>query len=134
MAKDNIANHSLRLNLNNEQHLRVHKVLKDLNISIHKSLNQFLVEAVDFYVKSFNEEDLTNQALMQKQEGDRYITRVDLLEIKKEIHDEVKDEIIRLFGIVMTGGQAISLSLKGKEDETRSEEDSIMLDLADRWG
>lgn len=58
MPKENIAGFSLRLNLDNEQHMRIYKVLHDLNVDIHKSKNQFMVEALDFYLRSFEEDDL----------------------------------------------------------------------------
>lgn len=50
MGKELIVNHSLRLNLANEQHRRVEKVLSDLNTDVHKSLNQFTIEALDHYI------------------------------------------------------------------------------------
>lgn len=135
MARDNITNHSMRLNLNNEQHLRVHNVLKDLNTSIHKSINQFLVEAVDFYVKSFEDDEVTNEAVRHKQNGQEIITRSDLLEIKRELHDEMKDELIRVFGAAIIGGKTISFPMKRQDDlELSTEDDSIMADLAAKWG
>ena len=51
MGKGNIVYHSLRMNLDNEQHRRVHAVLADLNTDIHKSVNQFLVDAADAYIR-----------------------------------------------------------------------------------
>ena len=50
MAKPNICYHNVRINLDNEQHCRVHRVLSKLNKKIHKSVNQFIVDAVDFYI------------------------------------------------------------------------------------
>ena len=55
----NVANHSLRLNLDNEQHRRVERVLADLNLDVHKSINQFLVEAVDCYIRKLEGTELT---------------------------------------------------------------------------
>lgn len=55
MARSNVANHSLRLNLDNEQHRRVEKVLAGLNLDVHKSINQFLVEAADAYISRFQD-------------------------------------------------------------------------------
>ena len=43
MARSNVANHSLRLNLDNEQHRRVEKVLAGLNLDVHKSINQSIL-------------------------------------------------------------------------------------------
>ena len=48
MGKSNICYHNVRLNLDNEQHCRVHRILAELNTEIHKSVNQFIVDAVEF--------------------------------------------------------------------------------------
>lgn len=45
--KDNIVYHNMRMNLDNEQHRRIHMVLTDLNTNVHKSVNQFLIDATD---------------------------------------------------------------------------------------
>ena len=48
MGKSNIVFRSYRLNLDNEQQRRVNKVLAELNTDIHKSVNQFITDAIDF--------------------------------------------------------------------------------------
>lgn len=135
MAKDNIANHSMRLNLRNEQHLRVHNVLKDLNPNIHKSANQFMVNAMDFYIRSFENETLTNEAVNRKQGERVYITNEDLEEVRKEMRSEMKDEIIRILGVALVGGQMISIPSKKQEVSTEKlEEDTLMSELVSKWG
>lgn len=62
MAKPNIVYRSYRLNLDNEQHRRVNGVLAGLNTDIHKSVNHFVTEAVDFYVENFGKENLLKDA------------------------------------------------------------------------
>ena len=64
MAKPNICYHNVRINLDNEQHCRVHRVLSKLNKKIHKSVNQFIVDAVDFYIGSMNDENLVEDAVV----------------------------------------------------------------------
>ena len=86
MARSNVANHSLRLNLDNEQHRRVEKVLAGLNLDVHKSINQFLVEAADAYISRLEGSDLTYEDVPKKEEV-RYITRDDLEELRREIKD-----------------------------------------------
>lgn len=75
MARSNVANHSLRLNLDNEQHRRVEKVLAGLNLDVHKSINQFLVEAADAYISRLEGSDLTYEDVPKKEEV-RYITNL----------------------------------------------------------
>ncbi len=93
MARSNVANHSLRLNLDNEQHRRVEKVLANLNLDVHKSINQFLVEAVDVYIRKLEGNDLVYEDI-QKQEKSPYMTRKDMDELGKEIKDELQKEMI----------------------------------------
>lgn len=93
MARSNVANHSLRLNLDNEQHRRVEKVLVNLNLDVHKSINQFLVEAVDEYIRKLEGNDLIYEDI-QKEEKSRYMTRNDMDELGKEIKDELQKEMI----------------------------------------
>lgn len=53
--------HNVRCSVNNPQHVYVHKILNDLNLDIYKSRNQFIIDAIEFYSKSLNQEDLTQQ-------------------------------------------------------------------------
>ncbi|KAI4449296.1 hypothetical protein C823_003825 [Eubacterium plexicaudatum ASF492] len=103
MAKPNICYHNVRINLDNEQHCRVHRVLSKLNKKIHKSVNQFIVDAVDFYINSMNDENLVEDAVEQKKNAG-YITRDDLDGIRAELKNEVKNEIIMLLGAALGAG------------------------------
>jgi len=67
MPKENITSFNFRLNLDNEQHLRVYKIFHNLNVDIHKSKNQFIVDALDFYIRSFEEEDFSLMKKTQRQ-------------------------------------------------------------------
>ncbi len=84
MAKSNICYHNVRLNLDNEQHCRVHKILAELNTEIHKSVNQFIVDAVDFYIRSLNDESLVKETGEPKKNAG-YITREDLDGIRSDV-------------------------------------------------
>ena len=50
MGKQNVVKHSLRLNLHNEQHRKIQRVFEGLNKEVHKSENQFMIKAMDFYI------------------------------------------------------------------------------------
>lgn len=144
MAKSNICYHNVRLNLDNEQHCRVHKVLAELNTDIHKSVNQFIVDAVDFYIRSLNDESLVKETGEPKKNAG-YITREDLDSIRSDLKNEVKNEIIMLLGAALgagtvrvvegaTGrGSMDSTAMKAAED-TKEAEDPTMMELVDNWG
>ena len=145
MAKSNICYHNVRLNLDNEQHCRIHKVLAELNTEIHKSVNQFIVDAVDYYIRSLNDESLVKGAGEQKKEAG-YITREDLDGIRSELKNEVKNEIIMLLGAALGGGAArvaeggmgrMVMETVAKETAasiTEEPEDPTMMELVDNWG
>lgn len=138
MAKGNIVYHSLRMNLDNEQHRRVHQVLAKLNTEIHKSVNQFLIDAADFYIQSFQEEGLFKESKKET----KYISRQDLEIVRRELREEMKNEIIILLGTALTKGTGIvqgigdgqvSGTYKNVREE-KAENDPVIESLADGWG
>jgi hypothetical protein len=145
MAKSNICYHNVRLNLDNEQHCRVHKILAELNTEIHKSVNQFIVDAVDFYIRSLNDESLVKETGEPKKNAG-YITREDLDGIRSDLKNEVKNEIIMLLGAALGGGAArvaeggmgrMVMETVAKETATNNTEEPAnptMMELVDNWG
>lgn len=142
MAKSNICYHSVRLNLDNEQHCRVHKVLAGLNTKIHKSVNQFLVDAADFYIRSLNDESLLKEPNEQKKDAG-YITMDDLDGIKTELKNEVKSEIIMLLGAALGAGAVRvvegttnrnNMEITAEEPAAGTTDDPTMMELVDGWG
>lgn len=87
--KDKGIYHNVRCSMHNKQHVYVHKVLTDLNLSIYKSKNQFIIDAVEHYAKSLNQEDLTNTAAEQYIREGQTKSGSDTEALKKEIVNEV---------------------------------------------
>ena len=144
MAKSNICYHNVRLNLDNEQHCRIHKVLAELNTEIHKSVNQFIVDAVDYYIRCLNDESLVKGAGEPKKDAG-YITREDLDGIRSELKNEVKSEIIMLLGAALgagtvrvaegaTGRGGMDIKETETAGDTKETEDPTMMELVDGWG
>ncbi len=148
MAKPNICYHNVRLNLDNEQHCRVHRVLAALNTDIHKSVNQFIVDAVDSYISSLSCGGIVRAA---GEQGDKErfsgsgiagIREEMKNEIKNEIKDEIKNEIITLLASALGGGTARAaediMGRTGAAAETsagaKEPDDQTMMDLVDGWG
>lgn len=141
MARSNIANHSLRLNLDNEQHRRVEKVLANLNLDVHKSINQFLVDAADAHIKRLEGSELTYDDIPKKEEK-HYLTMDDIEGIRREIRDELQQEIISTLASALAVGResqisevrtAAELSAVNEEEEIM-EADATTLGLASSWG
>lgn len=144
MAKSNICYHSVRLNLDIEQHCRVQKILAGLNTDIHKSVNQFLIDAADFYIRSLNDESLVKGAGKQKKEP-AYITRDDLGSIRAELVDGIKSEIIILLAAAFGSGTAraaegaagrgsVDSAVMKTADKAKEADDLTMMELVDNWG
>ena len=146
MAKSNIVNRSYRLNLDDEQQRRVNKVLAGLNKDIHKSVNQFITDAIDFYANSFKDESLLREAGERKKKEEEYILRSDLEGIREEVKNEVKNEIIILVGAALGGGAArmaegsmgkTVMETVAKETVAGNTEeiaDPTVMELVENWG
>lgn len=135
MAEKNIVRFSLRLNLTNQQHAQIYKVLSSLDKDVHKSGNQFILNAVDFYIHSFENDAIMDKLCQNKNSG--YVTADDLADIRRELEGSMKDELIRLLGSVIMGG----LTARGhgstvealQRDETE-ENNTIAAEAANLWG
>ena len=141
MARSNVANHRLRLNLDYDQHRRVEKGLAGLNLDVHKSINQFLVEAADAYISRLEGSDLTYEDVPKKEEV-RYITRDDLEELRREIKDELQKEMISILGSALITGKVIQMpevrTVRENTNQKENEEDMSVnettMGLVSSWG
>lgn len=140
MGKGNIVYHNLRMNLDNEQHRRVHSVLAELNTDVHKSVNQFLIDAADSYISRLAGNELTKES---EQTGEcLYVRREELEQIRREIKDELQREVIVTLGIALAGGKVIQIpqTVPGRavaeqmDREIETEADETTLGLASSWG
>lgn len=95
MKNMNIVYHNVRMNLNNEQHRRVHKVLTELNMNVHKSVNQFLIDAADAYISSLSGTEVTLRDT-QEQKKSNMITDVELEKVCKDLKEEILKEFVIL--------------------------------------
>ena len=140
MAKANIASHSLRLNLDNEQHMRVEKVISKLNFGIHKSINQFLVEAVDAYIRKLERTEMLQEERLERKEQS-YVTIEDFDRLRNEIKDELQKEMIQMLGSALSTGKSVQV-LTAKEEQKpeiesnmiEEDTDEMLAGLADSWG
>lgn len=138
--KDNIVYHNMRMNLDNEQHRRIHMVLTDLNTNVHKSVNQFLIDATDAYIRKLEGNELTNEEKVKFGEP-LYITRDDLDKICREIKDELQKELISILGSALITVKVIQMSevRTVREVVTQNDTEDVSADettigLASSWG
>ncbi len=96
---------SVRLNMSNPQHVKINDVIQNLDPKIFKSKNQFIIDAIQFYIDNYGKETF----VIKKKEKERaeYIRSEDINDIKEEVIEaatnEARKEVIRLLGGVISG-------------------------------
>lgn len=137
MARENLVYNSLRLNMNNPQHVKVNEVLCNINTDIYKSKNQFVVDAIEYYIDHFGKERFINI----DEKTTRYITEDDLSSLKKEVIEialtEARREVIKLLGTAVSGMSVpravVPVNQNVDKNEELQEDDEVMSDLASSW-
>ena len=130
---------SVRLNMNNPQHVRLNNVIQNLDPNIFKSKNQFIIDACQFYIDHYGDEKF-----MEKKEEKResFISADDIDEIKAELIEiamnEARNEVIKLLGGLISGmniGQVITKSIETTEEEITEDvmDDADVAGLAMNW-
>ncbi len=131
---------SVRFNMNNPQHVKINNVLQNLDPNIFKSKNQFIIDACQFYIDHYGEEQF-----MEKKERKResFISVEDIDEIKAELIEvamnEARKEVIKLLGGVISGmnvGQSVIRPSTYNKDEEPTEDvmdDADVAGLAMSW-
>ena len=96
---------SVRLNMSNPQHVKINDVIQNLDPKIFKSKNQFIIDAIQFYIDNYGKETF----VIKKKEKERaeYIRSEDIDDIKEEVIEaatnEARKEVIKLLGGVISG-------------------------------
>ncbi|WP_075678557.1 hypothetical protein [Roseburia sp. 831b] len=138
--------HNVRCSVNNPQHVYVHKILNDLNLDIYKSRNQFIIDAIEFYSKSLNQEDLTQTATMEHIKDEKQIKASDLEKLKQDVVSEVmiavQREVIAILAHAVANSQNNNQQMYQKQSQEPIEEKTdtkdainpIVADMASLWG
>ena len=59
---------SVRLNMSNPQHVKINDVIQNLDPKIFKSKNQFIIDAIQFYIDNYGKETF----VIKKKEKERF--------------------------------------------------------------
>ena len=83
---------SVRLNMSNPQHVKINDVIQNLDPKIFKSKNQFIIDAIQFYIDNYGKETF----VIKKKEKERaeYIRSEDIDDIKEEVIEAATNEAI----------------------------------------
>ena len=130
-TRRHIMESTFRLNLLNPQHAKINEVIKGLNPKIYKSKNQFLIEACEFYIDHYGEDDIPSK---EEKRYEQFVTRDEIEQIKKEIEysamTEARKEVISLLGGALAGvknSQPVMVA-SPQEDMEEQPEDDVMND------
>ena len=141
MSRDDSILYSFRLNINNPEHLKLHKILRDLDTSVYKSKSNFIIEILKNFLLYGENSNLFCHDEVAEQGG--YVTReyVDNLKasIREELEAEIKQELFSMVITAMTGvGRAGKIDYEKPDDKselskTNDETDKLMKELNNMW-
>ena len=127
--------HTLRLSRRNPNHIKIHQILADLDKSVYKSQNQFIADAIEFYINALEDDTITNSGREKREEN--FITKADLQKIretiKMELMSEVNKQMLSILGS-FTGNLARNINIGETEKEDGFNADDTVLGLAEMWG
>ena len=121
---------SVRLNMNNPQHVKINEVIQNLDPKIFKSKNQFIIDALQFYIDNYGRETF----VVKKKEKERaeYIRSEDIEDIKAEVIEaatsEARKEVIRLLGGVISGMNVAQPIVRPVIEEKEEPDSDVMND------
>lgn len=130
----NMIFNSYRLNIDNPQHARVNEILNNLDKNVCGSKNQFVIDAIEFYVENFGKEKF----IQQENKPCEYVKVEDIEKIKEELIEvamtEARREVIRELGIAVSGRVTVDSSiLETSVKPPDEEDDEVMSGLAASW-
>ncbi len=132
---------TIRLNMHNPDHVLINNVIQNLDPKIFKSKNQFILDAIKFYIDNYGSETF----IAKKKDNERaeYIRSEDIDDIKAEVIEaatnEARKEVIRLLGGVISGmnvGQPVIMQAANSEAQEPTEDvmdDADVAGLAMGW-
>jgi hypothetical protein len=94
--------HTVRLKYDVPEQAELIHILENLNKHVHGSVNQFFIDAAQFYISHFSEEELVNKGAIihnRKELMTREAYGADRERLKSEIKTELYEDIIKAFGI-----------------------------------
>lgn len=138
MARSKFRNFTIRLSGENEQHIKVRNLLEDLNMDIHKSKSQFIIDAIEFYFDSFDEAELTNSGYERQQKcREEYVLREEMEKAISDLKAEVYGKVLQLYGgnvLLQNLNMPQAETSCNNEEEMEPEIEDEVLDAAMKWG
>ena len=123
-SDENVVFCSFRMYLDNPQHLRIAKALKQLENDKTKSKNQFIADAVAHYLDHLDTE----------KNGQSYVTHNELENMKIGLREEIliilRNEFARIYPPYPIAAMPVT---QVREQTAEKEPDDIVMDLVSDW-
>lgn len=138
MEKKEVRHVTVRLSYNSPEHMRIMGILDDLNLAVHKSKNQFIINAINCYVAMLDSGDLTKTAV-QEAEKVHYVTdhdlETELSKMKSAVRTEIYEDVIRFFGCNLLASKADmpepAEAVQNERFDTVEQEETVFTDVSD---
>lgn len=141
--KDNGIYYNFRLSQRNPEHMKIHNYLSDFNPRLFKSKNQFITEAILYYIEALEGADTPLTRWQQeRQDGeDKPITNGQFEErskqLKQEILQHVDYEVMEvIIKALMNGISGIKQSAESEYPDVKNEKNPVnekLVELARNW-
>ena len=90
MARKQYEQFCLRFSMENPTHVKLFRIINNLDSDIYRSKNQFIMEALEAYVSGKSIDELCKK---EKQEEEAPLTKQDLLEFGNQMREDLKQEL-----------------------------------------
>lgn len=137
--KYDLIQYTVRLNLNYPEHLKVHKILQNLNRDVHKSKNAFIVESIIRNSNNYSDEEMMTQAAVEKKRREEFITREEFKIMKEQMRTEILQEMTSLLiSSLVKGNDNVlinnsNVEMKQPEADKEEEIDETLKELSASW-
>lgn len=130
MQKSNIYQHNLRLNLDDERHLKVHRYLMNINEDVYKSKNAYIIRAILEGAEKANSVTEDGEYVEKGLLTDEQIKELEE-RITKNLKKEVLNEVLKVLLNMIVSQPSNGLQQVGQIQSVKEEEpDDALVDAA----
>lgn len=123
MAKDDIVQHNIRLNLNNPYDLKLHQAIMNANMDIYKSKNNYLRKVV--YRGIFGDTDGIEEET-EIVDFNQFVSKKELEEVERRVRDSILREMFGwVFSSVPMNRPSFGVDIPTEPEESSEVDDAV---------
>ncbi len=123
MAKDDIVQHNIRLNLNNPYDLKLHQAIMNANMDIYKSKNNYLRKVV--YRGIFGDADGIEDET-EIVDFNQFVSKKELEEAERRVRDSILREMFGwVFSSVPMNRPSFAVDTPSESEESSEVDDAV---------